>query len=211
MANENNHGGFRPGAGRPPIQKVELTLDLTKRANQPFSQMAVKGLSERRGANSQAIRVLADVGRLLKDFSPSAESQINGLIDFLKWEAEEAKAETNMRTVDSHRYSRASFERQATEIPRLVEGAKHRIKDGQSDVKKKREKLLEAGIDASEVARLVPDFDPADDLKLIASLEAEKRQWEKWQQYLLPEYLPANAEQCVLTIGVLNCQPTLQQ
>lgn len=209
MANENNHGGKREGSGRPPIQRIELTLDLSKRANQPFPQMAVKELSERRGANMQAIRTLTDVVRTIKDFSPGAGSQISGLIDFLTWEIEEAKAETNMRSVDSHRYQRASFTRQATEIPREIAGARSRIRDGEGEVKKKRERLLEADINASEVARLVPDFDPAEDLQLIEKLEAERAQWEKWQQYLLPEYLPANADECVLTIGVLTCPPTL--
>lgn len=204
MASESNHGGVRPGAGRPAINRVNISLDLGKSITSNLDEMSVIDMADRARTSKEAIRILSQCSNMLKSIAPNEAASLQDMIVSFRAESELLKTEIDARKKASRHYMLAAITRELIEIPRLVRGAKSRITSGDEDVIAKRKKLLDAGIDESEATRVVPDYDSVKDETIIAELEAELAQWVKFMQFQQLKWLPANADECVSKIGVFR-------
>ena len=92
-------------------------------------------------------------------------------------------------------YLSAYVARTLHEIPSEIRQAQQRIKSGCTEIEAKRKRMRDAGVPEVELLRIAPDYDTATDEAMIASLEAEKAQWERFNTTGLDTDLPTGANE----------------
>lgn len=78
-------------------------------------------------------------------------------------------------------------------IPSEINLAKSRMKSKADEIEKQRDKLVKAGLTGEQARQIKPDYDAETDNALIASLQTEMEQWERFNATGLHEDLPADA------------------
>jgi hypothetical protein len=197
MANENNHGGARPGAGRKLIERLTLQIDLGKATpSGNLDGLTMPELHGRRRQRQDALAVVGKCREMLESLGIQQNTELDGLALSFEREVLELGVEIDTRAVSAAPYTRAAFQREF-EINALVAQARNRIKNGQADVLRKQTELEKAGV--TDVT--IPPYEASSDIGEISALEAEAAQWAKFQQSYLVRDLPENASEAVMLIG----------
>lgn len=200
MANENNHGGARPGAGRKLIERLTLQIDLSKGTpSGDLDNMGIADLHGKRRQHQDALVVANRCKQMLLDIGLDDNPQLNDMVQGFHSEIADLTSEIDTRDNSARPFLRAAFER-GFELNALISQARNRIKNGQADVLRKQAELEKAGV--SDVT--IPPYEASSDIGEISALEAEAAQWSRFQQTYLVRYLPENASEAVMRIGTYS-------
>lgn len=80
------------------------------------------------------------------------------------------------------------------ELPRQISGLRATIKQGKTDVDRKRTELIKTGVSDEMAEKVYPAYDEANDLAEIDKREIELAAWEKFNLTGLEKNKPSNAD-----------------
>jgi len=137
-------------------------------------------------------------------------SGVDALIESKERELESLILDIADRKSLLDKYKKVYFDRRTMELPREISSLRSEIARGQGIVERKRQALIESGIEAEEANRLFPDFDGTHVLEQLKPLETELGLWLKFIESGSETDLPANVDELFDRIGDGSNQPKFE-
>lgn len=124
-----------------------------------------------------------------------ATKGIDGIIEARSQELEALTLDVSDRKSLLDKFLKIRTHRQFHELPSSIRGLRSEIANGQASVERKRQALVDSGIQAEEAKRIIADYDPTETMQKLEPLEAELAAWVAFGETGLGDSLPPNAEQ----------------
>lgn len=124
-----------------------------------------------------------------------ATKGVDGIIEARAQELEALTLDIADRKELLDKFTKIRIDRQFHELPREIATLRTRIGDGQRIVDRKRATLVETGIEATEAAKLFPDYDATETMQKLEPLTSELAGWVAFGETGLASDLPANADE----------------
>lgn len=124
-----------------------------------------------------------------------ATKGVDGLVEAKTREIEGLTLDIDDRKELLDKFLKIRTHRQFHELPSSIRGFRSEIASGQASVERKRQALVDSGIQAEEAKRIIADYDAIEAVQKLEPLEAELASWVAFGETGLASDLPPNAEQ----------------
>ena len=124
-----------------------------------------------------------------------ATKGVDGIIEARSQELEALTLDIDDRKSLIDKFLKIRTHRQFQELPSSIRGLRSEITNDQASVERKRQALIDSGIQAEEAKRIIADYDPSESLEKLEPLTSELASWIAFSETGLASDLPPNADE----------------
>ncbi|WP_028487841.1 hypothetical protein [Thiothrix lacustris] len=120
---------------------------------------------------------------------------VDSLIEAKTQEIESLTLDIDDRKALIDKFLKIRTHRQFQGLPSLINGLRSEIANGQASVERKRQALVDSGIQAEEAKRIIADYDAIEAVQKLEPLTSELASWIAFSETGLASDLPPNADE----------------
>ena len=124
-----------------------------------------------------------------------ATKGVDGLIESKTREIESLTLDIDDRKELLDKFLKIRTHQQFHELPSSIRGLRSEIASGQASVERKRQALVDSGIQADEAKRIIADYDAIEAVQKLEPLTSELASWIAFSDTGVASDLPPNADE----------------
>ncbi|UOG90521.1 MAG: hypothetical protein L3K52_09900 [Candidatus Thiothrix sulfatifontis] len=156
--------------------------------------LSFKGVCLKRHELTSKLDSLHQCRNTLAEYNVATKG-VDGIIEARSQELEALTLDIDDRKALIDKFIGIRTHRQFHELPSSIRGLRSEITNGQAAVERKRQALVDSGIQAEEAGRIIADYDASESLQKLEPLESELAEWVSFSETGLASDLPPNAQQ----------------